>query len=143
MYQEISITMSTACQKNKSVLFDSNVWIGLFLQNDSLHRSASRLFDKYTDREIIVSEYVLLEVVTIIKQHAGYKEAQLVMERLQSSENCRVLPSRFYFTETTRLFSSLQEKHLSFVDVSLVMLSKDFEVVTLDTKLVKAIDARG
>lgn len=133
------ITMSMAHRSNKPAVFDANVWLGSFLVNDSLHKKAASLFEQYEGREIIVPEYILLEVVTIIKQQVGYQAAQLVMKQMRNTEECSLLSSSSYFAETAELFLTLNEKHLSFVDVSLVVLAKDFEVVTLDKQLAKVL----
>jgi len=46
-----------------TIIFDSNVWIALFNENDAHHEKAQRLF---SDSPVIyIPEYVILEITTV------------------------------------------------------------------------------
>ena len=56
---------------NKAIIFDSNVWIGYFNTTDTTHAQAVAYFKKYSEQTVILTEYVLLEVATVLKQKIG------------------------------------------------------------------------
>jgi len=125
--------------KNEPVIFDSNIWIGLFVPSDAHHHKSKQLFDVYFKYEKIVPEYVLLETLTVIKLYTNHKEATACLDYFLSSERLTILPAAQIFEQTVTLFQSLNENHLSFVDISLLALAKEYEVKTFDKKLTSAI----
>ena len=58
--------------ENKAVIFDSNVWIGYFNSDDTTHARAVANFKKYGDQTVVLTEYVLLEIATILKQKISH-----------------------------------------------------------------------
>lgn len=124
---------------SKPVIFDSNVWIGYFDISDTLHKEARRTLDAYKYSQIFVPEYILLETATVLKNNVDFALAQETIDLLLNTESFSFLPSGQYFTDALKLFLSTQHPNLSFVDVSLLALSKNYEVVTFDKKLAAAI----
>ncbi|MEI8104067.1 MAG: PIN domain-containing protein [Candidatus Moraniibacteriota bacterium] len=120
------------------VIFDSNIWIGYFYNEDPHHRLSQGLFSKQKLEEIIVTEYIVLEVTTILKQRKGFSLANTFLEFIEEFD-ISVLPSGEFYSGTKDLFQSLKEKHLSFVDVSLLYLSKKYTIETLDKHLKKLL----
>ncbi len=127
---------------NVKIIFDSSVWIAYFNQNDTTHKKATRLFSEHTTSLVVLPEYVLLEISTVLKKQLGYTKAQAIINALIQTENIEVLPSTDYFLKTVQLFLVDTSTHLSFVDLSLLVLSADFEVETFDKKLAQAIQKR-
>jgi len=125
--------------KSNPVIFDSNIWIGLFVSADALHHKSKQLFDDYLECEKIVPEYVLLETLTVIKLYTNHKEATACLDYFLSSERLTILPATRIFEQTVTLFQSLEENHLSFIDVSLLALAREYEVKTFDKKLASTI----
>ena len=66
----------------KAIIFDSNVWIGYFNTEDSTHSKAVAFFKKYNDHTIVLTEYVLLEVATVLKQKIGYAATNEIVTML-------------------------------------------------------------
>lgn len=124
---------------SKRVIFDANVWIGYFDTSDTLHKKARKKIRIYKDHLVCVPEYILLETATVLKKNVDPVLAQQTIDFLFNTESFSFLPSTDYFEETLRLFLSDKHQSLSFVDVSLLALSKTYEVVTFDTKLERAI----
>ena len=121
--------------ENKAVIFDSNVWIGYFNTADTTHAQAVAYFKKYGDQTVVLTEYVLLEIATILKQKIGYAATNKIITTLLQTENIKLLPSSEYFSATLTKFLEYKDKYLSFVDTSLVVLEDDFTVITFDKKL--------
>lgn len=131
--------ISFMADRTSSVIVDSSVWVGYFDELDSNHKKAKILMAVASAGTIIVTEYVLLEVASVLKRKIGQRKTRDIIDMILRLENVNILESHYFFHKTLKLFLLLEEKHLSFVDVSLVVLSKDFEVVTLDTKLAKML----
>lgn len=119
------------------IIFDSNIWIGYFHDKDSLHNEAGKIVESRS--VVYVPEYVVLESVTVIKARASEKLANFCLDVFLHTSNIRVIPSGDLFSKTISLFQTLNDKHLSFVDMSLLALSRDYEVKTFDKKLASAI----
>jgi len=126
----------------KAIIFDSNVWIGYFNTEDSTHAKAVAFFKMYNNYTIVLTEYVLLEVATVLKQKIGYAATNKIVTTLLQTENIQLLQSADYFAPTLNTFLTSKDKNLSFVDVSLVVLSSDFTVITFDKKLATALKSR-
>jgi len=131
--------------RKKLTIFDSNIWIGYFDELDSNHKKAEKLMASLiaSEQSIVISEYILLEIATVLKRKVGQERATEIISFLLQIDSVKILPSSQFFQATLEEFLALNEKHLSFVDVSLVVLSADFRIETFDTKLAKAIIARG
>lgn len=123
----------------KTVVFDSNVWIAYFNVDDSTHDIAEKYFARHQDNLVVLTEYVLVEITTILKRQLGPKAASKIVAAILQTDNVKVLPSTGYSEETLKRFLAAEEKHLSFVDISLFVLSQTYEVVTFDKKLAAAI----
>ena len=126
----------------EKVIFDSCFWIAYFNQNDTTHKKATNLLSKHSSSTIIISEYVLLEISTVLKLQLGHTKAQATISALVQTETIEVLPSADYFFKTLKLFLTSADSHLSFVDMSLLVLAKDFVIETFDKKLIQAIQNR-
>lgn len=121
--------------ETKDVIFDSNVWVGYFNIEDITHVKAVTYFKKYQDVTIVLTEYILLEVATVLKQKIGHITTNKIIATLLQTENIQLLPSSEYFETTLTQFLTMKDKYLSFVDMSLLVLSTDFTVITFDKKL--------
>ena len=123
-----------------NIVIDSSVWIGYFDELDSNHKKATQLMTAAAAAgTIVVTEYVLLEVASVLKRKIGQKKTAEILTVLLQLDNVEVLESTYFFQSTLEMFLTLNEKYLSFVDVSLVVLAKDFAVVTLDKQLAKVL----
>jgi predicted nucleic acid-binding protein len=123
----------------KAIIFDSNVWIGYFNVNDATHMRAVAAFEKHSIDTVILTEYILLELATVLKQQIGPVATNRIISVLLQTDNIEVLESTAYFQATLQQFLTTKEKHLSFVDTSLVTLANDFIIVTFDKKLFAAL----
>jgi len=89
----------------------------------------------------VLPEYVVLEVCSVIAKKVNKKTADIFLEMAFSNNDIDVLQSNDLF-ETTDLFISRKDGKLSFVDVFLLHLSDEYEIITLDKDLEKAIKSK-
>ena len=123
--------------KNKGILLDSSVWIAYINPYDSQHEKALKLFKNLDIEVFVIPEYVLLETLSIIQMCVGKKYANNFLE-FAKSEDAIILESSMYFKSVLEIFPG-RSKKLSFVDLSLLYLSKYYEVISFDKSLNKAI----
>lgn len=120
-------------------ILDSNIWIAFFNKNDNQHRKASLIFSKIKD-EILISEYIVLEVCTVLAIRVNKKIADNFLEIVLHNQDVQILPSSSdFFHKSIKNFLDYKHKDLSFVDISLLNLAKNYKLLTFDKKLEKAI----
>ncbi|MBM3255901.1 MAG: type II toxin-antitoxin system VapC family toxin [Candidatus Moranbacteria bacterium] len=120
-------------------VIDSSVWIAFFHEKDSLHQRARKLLGGIAF-PIAVTEYVIMETCTVLSAKSSKKIANMFLAEIVDNEDVRILFSaEDLFWETVRRFERSSGKNLSFVDVSLVCLSDQYQIVTFDEKLKKVI----
>ncbi len=120
------------------IILDSNIWIAYLNEADSTHQRALKIFQKTNVKDVLITEYLLLEIVTVLKQIQGHKSAQEFIQLL-TDKNISFVESKNFYAETLLLFQSLKENKLSFVDVSLLHLSRKYEIRTFDKNLRKVL----
>lgn len=121
------------------VIFDSCVWIGFFCPNDSLHARAVAAF-KEKPRQILLPEYVLIEVVNTLLRKLGKSIADKFLVAIRRSEVIHLQSMQVPDLEILMLeYLHSSHKALSMVDYHLLMLSQKHKVVTFDQKLAKLI----
>lgn len=122
-----------------AVLLDSNVWISFLYKKDPNYKKAEKVFEAIKER-IILPEYVILEVATIISQKVGKRVANDFIENVINNQNIEILPSsQEFLKQVIDFYLSGRNKKLSFVDYSLLYLAKRIKVLTFDENLQKAI----
>jgi len=120
-------------------VLDSNVWIALFDEDDSLHRRAKRMVSELKE-PVVLPEYVILEVTTVLSQKAGKSFADLFLQKVFANRDIRVIASSQQFLEEVVQFYLSQTKgRLSFVDYALVFLSRRMKIVTFDKNLERTL----
>jgi predicted nucleic acid-binding protein len=121
-------------------LFDSNIWIAYLNKNDSQHKKAVSLFNKL-DEELLITEYIILEVATVLAMRVDKKLANNFLEIVLDNTDIQVLTSSGdFFAKTVDYFISYKDNDLSFADVSLLALSRIYDVYTFDKELEKRIN---
>ncbi len=120
------------------MILDSNVWIALYLEEDSQHKKALKLAPFF--RHVAIPEYVILETCTILLIKAGGEISEKFLDYAFDNREITVLFSmRDFFQETIKIFREKNGKKLSTIDASLLYLSSEHEVITFDKDLQKAI----
>ncbi|MBI4257098.1 type II toxin-antitoxin system VapC family toxin [Candidatus Uhrbacteria bacterium] len=121
------------------IVADSNIWIALLDASDSQHEKAVRLVSTF-EEDLLVPEYVILEVCTILKQKRRKQLASNFVQKILMDPDIHVAASEStHLARVIDVFCKHEHKHLSFVDVSLFLLAKSHTVYTFDKKLASAI----
>lgn len=120
-------------------ILDSNVWIAFFYESDSQHKKAEQIL-KNLGAFIVVPEYVVVEVSSILRFNAGEKISNMFLDSIFDNENTGILPSdENFFNSVVENFKNYENRRLSFVDTALLCLSESYDVITFDKDLQKAI----
>jgi predicted nucleic acid-binding protein len=124
------------------IILDSNIWIAYLNMNDSQHAKADMIFIE-TERsgsKIVLSEYLILEITSVLAMKVSKQSADDFLKlALNNSDIVNIASDNNFFEEVVSLFKKQKNQKLSFVDVSLLYLSKNFKVATFDENLQKAI----
>lgn len=124
------------------VIVDTNVLVALYNTKDSQHKKALKVFDTLSDLKarLVVSNYILLEIYTILSQRAGKKQALEFGGLVRKKKPFIVKRIAKAADEGTwRIFEKVRNKNISFVDCSIMFLALEgnYEIVTFDEKIVK------
>ena len=122
----------------KQIILDSCVWIAYFISSDSLHKRALSLANEIEKYEVIVPEYILLEVVSVLKAQKYHKEAREFAKRIMQTGALLVSDPDLPEKSLRKCFEKANSK-LSFVDSALLVLSKKYEVISFDKALAKRL----
>ena len=123
------------------VIFDSNIWIAFLNKDDSQHKKALTVFENIKDNSLVfITEYLVIEICSVLAMRAGNKIADSFLDMIMNNEDVEILSSSNQFFENIVSFFRKQNiKKLSFVDVSLLFLSRKYEIITFDKELQKAL----
>jgi len=125
------------------IILDSNVWIAFLNKDDSQNAKASELFTKISIEKVLLTEYIILEVATIIKQKRGQEFANRFLLNFTNGTQLKILYSAEFYQQTIKLFISSSQNKLSFVDTSLVVLSDKYKIISFDKELAEIIASRN
>ena len=126
-------------EENK-IFADSNFFIALYNPSDSLHSESVRISQKIKkeDPDIYISNYIFLEIVTVISQRIGRKEAVFLGNEILKNPKINII----HVDETLnklawQIFTKVPKKNFSFVDCSTLALLQFEEIgglLTFDRK---------
>jgi len=121
------------------IILDSNVWIALFHKEDTLQAKAHNLLENISSK-ILLPEYVLLEVCSVLKRLKRKQAANQFLDYVLDNRDIDCFhTSPSLLEETIKLFRTRSQDDLSFIDVSLLSLSRFHTIHTFDKKLASAI----
>ncbi|MDD4530336.1 MAG: PIN domain-containing protein [Candidatus Gracilibacteria bacterium] len=119
-------------------ILDSNVWIALFNKEDSLNKKASDIMKELVknNEKIFITEYLILEISTILLLKNGKKLADNFINFVYDNSDIDIIYSdKYFFENTIQFFTKNNYEKLSFVDQSLLLLSKSYQIITFDKEL--------
>jgi len=123
------------------IILDSSVWVALFNDDDSQHKKAVKVFSNLKSSPIGLPEYIILEVASVLALRANKAvSVQFIEYALENGSIDVIYSSGLFFNASVGLFK--KAKNLSFVDCSLLYLSRNNEIITFDIGLKKAIASR-
>ena len=121
------------------IILDSNIWISYLDKNDNQHKKAEKIFRK-TNAVIIVPEYVIIEVCTVLLKKTNKETANGFIKIVFDNQNTEILFfNEIIFLSFVNNFENVCNKKLSFIDIALLHLSKSYQIITFDKDLEKAI----
>ena len=119
-------------------LIDSCVIIAYFRKDERDHAKAVKWIEEL--EEFVISDYILAEVATTLRNKEGLDVAEKALRYLVFNENIKVMRiTEEELGETIAFFMQNGEK-ISFIDASLLVMSKARRVTTVsfDKDLVRA-----
>lgn len=125
------------------LILDTSVWIAYLEQSDSQHRQALQLF-ALIDQKIWIPEYVLVEILNVLVAKVGKNTADEALSMFFQNQDIEIIwNSEEFRAELLGFFLSNKIEKLSFVDQSLLFMSKKYRVVTFDKELRKRMRDAG
>lgn len=120
-------------------ILDSNVWIAFFHENDNQHKKAEKII-KELNTKIVIPEYIITEIASVLCFKAGKKIAITFLKSILDNDDVEVLLSnKLIFNNTVDNFINDNNDKLSFIDTTLLCLSKKYKIITFDKNLQKII----
>jgi len=122
------------------VFVDSNFFIALFNPADNLHLRAIRASRKIEKDgfKLVLSNFIFLEVVTILSQKLSRRSATIFGKQLLSDRYLQLVHiNRKLNGLSWQIFSDVKNKNISFVDCSCLAVMKTEEIkliLTFDKK---------
>jgi predicted nucleic acid-binding protein len=118
------------------VVLDSSFLVAFHNQSDAHHFPARKAFDRLVDGEwgeILLLEYVFLEIVTVLAARRDLPTAVSVGEILLRAREIGFVPCSGYFLGAYEIFREQREIRLSFVDAAIVAVARDRGAKTIAT----------
>lgn len=112
-------------EANERMFVDTNYFVALFNPFDALHRAAlktGRQIDAAGAR-LVISNFIFLEVVTVLAQRRGKDVAREAGEYLISNGAIETIHVDKSLNEASwQTFKYIREKNVSFVDASIIAI---------------------
>lgn len=125
------------------VILDTSFLVAFFKSNDVHHAAAVEAAETYRGQTKIVSFLVFQEFISILNRKVSTSVASSLGKQLLSGENHLEIYKldEAYLDGVLALYSNLGPHSFSYVDVSLIHLSKELElpVLTFDKALAAAL----
>lgn len=117
----------------KTKVIDSSVWIALFLDDDSQHEKASKLFYDHNG-SIIIPYCVISEVVSVLTYKHSYKQAENFLKHINKRNDVFFYENQI--DEEVQHFLKIRQK-ISLTDSSIIYITKKTksELATFDKQL--------
>lgn len=134
--------------RNKQVFVDSNFFIAFFNETDTLHQEALSIGAKLEKQktELLISNFIFLEVVTVLSQRVNKAVALQVGRHLLSSPSIEIIHiDEVLHNHSWQIFQEVRNKNVSFVDCSIIATMKAegvLELLTLDAEDFKKLQKK-
>jgi predicted nucleic acid-binding protein len=113
--------------ENNKVFVDSNYFVALFNPNDALYQRASIVAKKIDAKRqrLVLSNYIFLEVTTVLSQRRGRDVSIAVGSHLMTNPMIDVIHvDETLHEESWKIFQNIQQKDMSFVDCSTLAIMR-------------------
>ncbi|MFA6305157.1 MAG: PIN domain-containing protein [Candidatus Gracilibacteria bacterium] len=120
-------------------ILDSSVIISVFRQQEKNHKKALQIF--ISNEKFLITEYVIAEVLTVLKMREGLKIANRCYDFISNTKDIEIVPIENIIFNKALSYFSQNKNNLSFIDTILLILSKEnqIELVSFDKDLQKAM----
>jgi predicted nucleic acid-binding protein len=108
-----------------SVFVDSNYFIALFNTSDALHSEATSIAESMVDQNVrlYISNYIMIEVLTVLSQRVGKRAATLAIDSLSNDEQIKTIHiTKELHQQSLDIFRSMEPKNVSLVDCSILAI---------------------
>ncbi|MBR0472198.1 MAG: PIN domain-containing protein [Methanosphaera sp.] len=106
--------------------------VGLFVENDTWHENAEKLYYKYEKEEMYISNLVIAEAITLMKLHLDTKEIREIYYNLPYY--FKILDDSKYYDEAMETFVKYNGT-ISFFDAMYITIMKNnqiYEIISFD-----------
>ncbi|WP_067043356.1 type II toxin-antitoxin system VapC family toxin [Methanobrevibacter sp. YE315] len=110
------------------IFLDTTFVVGLFVSNDDWHESAVKVYDEIKNEKLVISNLVIAETVTILKNKLKTKDIL---------EIYRNLPNFFYVVDDSSLYDEAMNEFvrydstISFFDAMYVAIMKKEDILKI------------
>ena len=116
----------------RKIFIDSCYLIAVNNPSDSLHTKAKVVAPKIKAKRTIITDYVFLEMVTVLSQKVSRNFAnQIGLSILSSNKIELIVIDQPIFFETWQIFTKLKPKNLSFVDCNILAMMRHHKIKKL------------
>jgi predicted nucleic acid-binding protein len=130
--------------KNMSAILDTNIWTSFFLVSDSNHEKATEIIKNESKNQLqIMPDLVFYEAITVLRNKSGIEKSTLFMDLVKNTVDINV---RLFYEnnrDIAKLAYDVNFSKLSYVDLLLLYLSKEYTIITFDKELITAITIYG
>jgi predicted nucleic acid-binding protein len=113
---------------NDAILVDSDAFIGLLVEKDAHHARVHHLFERFAQKNIQISNYVLLETATWLSGQVSQERAKTFLAFIRESEFPVLFVDSTLQREIEMLFLAQAAKGTSMVDCGNVVLARHFGI---------------
>lgn len=113
--------------KDSRIFVDSNFFIALFNPTDTLNQKALTISQKIKKEnpQLYISNFVFLEVVTVLSQKVSRKTSVSLGNHLLRDKQLEIIHIDKQLHEMTwEIFQNIKKKNVSFVDCSILAVMK-------------------
>ncbi len=119
-------------------VIDTCVWVSAFNEYETDHIKAQNILAD-TEKNIVITDGLLSEILTVFKLRCSKKSLHRLIEILEKDARIILIRNAELFDSVYDYFIHTLSNKLSFVDTTLLMLAKEYEVITFDKELKKEI----
>lgn len=122
----------------KGCLIDASVWVAYFDTNDTLHRQAQSVLNGKTDTVLLLTDYIVQEVITVFLYKKQHQLIEELMKTIQK-ENVEIISVESSFLKSLLKFIKQfsYSPKISLADWSLMFLAEELglPISTFDKQL--------
>lgn len=121
--------------ENKTVILDTSIWVAYIIPNDSTHVKACKIIDSLGDITIVIPHDIFKETITVLKNKTNTDGIESFITTIENNKQIEMIGDGHLFTQTIDLFRNQLDNSLSYIDTLLLVLSKQYDVLTFDKEL--------